>query len=311
MKQKKMTGFVGMLILFMAILHGMILALASQGQVKDEKQWRESIVQHRQQKDSEFKTSSTSPMAAVKRLVIKPGPKTFVIESKGRISLSQQQEPGVQFSFINQKGHWLWEQLSPGVIGKAANKSVTPGSSLNQRTLFRGGKWTIAAYPSKDSLVMLVFDPRRPEIKHFSHLLYFPPDLKYAVPAILKKLPKSVKMKMLTSRNLEKTFFRYATIHFKLANKELRLTAFKYALQGDDSDILFIPFGDKTNDKETYGSGRFLEIHEPGETNFILDFNLCFNPLCNYSADAYNCPLPPFENILDVHIYAGEKTYPH
>jgi uncharacterized protein (DUF1684 family) len=311
MKQKKMIGFVGVLIVVMFILHGIILALAPQGHVKDETQWRESIIQHRQQKDSDFKTSPTSPMAAVKRLPVKPGQKTFVIETNREITLSQQQEPGVQFSLFNQNGHWFWEQLTPGVIGKAANKPVTPGSSLNQRTLFLGGKWTIAAYPSKDSLVLLVFDPLRPEIKHFSHLLYFPPDPKYAVPAILKKFPKIAKMTMLTSRNLEKTFYRYATIHFKLENKELQLTAFKYALQGDDSDILFIPFADKTNDKETYGSGRFLEIHEPGEANFILDFNLCFNPLCNYSTDAYNCPLPPFENILDVPIKAGEKTYPH
>lgn len=311
MKQKKMTGFVGVLILVMATLHGTMLVLALQGHIKDEKQWRESIIQHRQQKDSDFKTSPTSPMAAVKRLLVKPGSKTFVIETNRQITLSPQQEPGVQFYLINQKGQWFWEQHTPGVTGKAANKPVTPGSSLNQRTLFQGGKWTIAAYPSKDSLVLLVFDPRRPEIKRFSHLLYFPPDPKYAAPAILKKFPKIIKMTMLTSRNLEKTFYRYATIYFKLEDKELQLTAFKYALQGDDSDILFIPFGDKTNDKETYGSGRFLEIHEPGEANFILDFNLCFNPLCNYSADAYNCPIPPFENILDIHIYAGEKTYPH
>ena len=306
-----MIGFVGVLTAVMFILHGTMLVLALQDQVKDEKQWRESIIQHRQQKDADLKTSPTSSLAAVKRLVVKPGAKTFVIETNRRITLSQQQEPGVQFALFNRKGQWFWEQHTPGVIGKAANKPVAPGASLNQRTLFQGGNWTIAAYPSKDSLVLLVFDPQRPEIKHFSHLLYFPPDPKYAVPAILKRFPKIAKMTMLTSRNLEKTFYRYATIHFKLENKELQLTAFKYALQGDDSDILFIPFGDKTNDKETYGSGRFLEIHEPGEANFILDFNLCFNPLCNYSADAYNCPLPPFENILAAPIKAGEKTYPH
>jgi uncharacterized protein (DUF1684 family) len=311
MKHKKMTGFVDMLMAVMFILHGTMSVWALRDQVKDEKQWRESIIQHRQQKDADFKTSLTSPMAAVKRLVVEPGVKTFVIESNRRITLSQQQEPGVQFSLFNRKGQWFWEQHTPGLTCQAANKPLAPGSLLNQYTLFQGDKYAIAAYPSKDQMVLLVFDPQRPGIKHFSHLLYFPPDPRYAVPAILEKFPKITKMTMLTSRNLEKTFYRYAAVHFKLENKELQLTAFKYELQGDDSDILFIPFGDKTNDKETYGSGRFLEIHEPGETNFILDFNLCFNPLCNYSADAYNCPLPPFENILEVHIYAGEKIYPH
>lgn len=306
-----MIGFVGVLVVVMVILYGTMSVLAQQDQVKNEKQWRDSIIQHRQQKDADFKTSPTSPMAAVKRLVVKPGAKTFVIETNSQITLSQQQEPGVQFSLIHQNGQWLCGQLTPGVTGKTANISVAPGSPLNQYTLFQGDKYAVAAYSSKDQLVLLAFDPQRLLLKHFSHLLYFPPDPGYAVPAILKKFPKITKMTMLTSRNLEKTFYRYATIHFKLENKELQLTAFKYALQGDESDILFIPFGDKTNDKETYGSGRFLEIHEPGEANFILDFNLCFNPLCNYSADAYNCPLPPLENILAVHIYAGEKTYPH
>ena len=51
MKQKKMSGFVGVFILVMAALHGTILFLALQGHVKDEKQWRESIIQHRRQKE--------------------------------------------------------------------------------------------------------------------------------------------------------------------------------------------------------------------------------------------------------------------
>ncbi|MEN8154758.1 MAG: DUF1684 domain-containing protein [Acidobacteriota bacterium] len=41
-----------------------------------------------------------------------------------------------------------------------------------------------------------------------------------------------------------------------------------------------------------------------------MDFNECYNPLCNY-ATVYNCTLPPFENELDIEIKAGEKTYPH
>ena len=95
MKHKKMTGFVDMLMVVMFIFHGMMSVWALQDQVEDEKQWRESIIQHRKQKDADFKTSPTSPMAAVKRLVVKPGVKTLVIESNRRITLSQQQEPGL------------------------------------------------------------------------------------------------------------------------------------------------------------------------------------------------------------------------
>ena len=65
-----------------------------------------------------------------------------------------------------------------------------------------------------------------------------------------------------------------------------------------------------SNGKDSYEVGRFLDVPEPAGEEFVLDFNRCYNPLCNYSP-AYNCPLPPLENILDIAISAGEKTYPH
>ncbi|MFB6175620.1 MAG: DUF1684 domain-containing protein, partial [Halobaculum sp.] len=36
-------------------------------------------------------------------------------------------------------------------------------------------------------------------------------------------------------------------------------------------------------------------------------FNEAYNPFCAY-ADAYECPLVPVDNWLDVPIRAGEKT---
>ncbi len=162
------------------------------------------------------------------------------------------------------------------------------------------------------NLVLLVFDRERPELKKFSGLFYYAPAREFAAAAEIERLHglRAVKVTMLTSRNLEKTFFRYAEIHFKLKGKPLTLTAFKYNLEGPGSEILFIPFMDKTSGLETYGGGRFLEIEEPVGDTFILDFNRCFDPLCNY-APIYNCPLPPRENFLDIEIAAGEKTYPH
>ena len=88
------------------------------------------------------------------------------------------------------------------------------------------------------------------------------------------------------------------------------LTALKTSLEGPDAKFLFVPFKDDTNGRETYEVGRFIDLEEPEGDEVILDFNRCYNPLCNYSP-AYNCPLPPLENFLDVEIKAGEKAYPH
>ncbi len=274
------------------------------------KAWKESIIKARQDKDAEFKDSPTSPMAGKQRLTVKAGQTTFVAANRGEIALSDQKVPKARFSLEGAKGTWRWERIDAGATCRAGDKDLKPGSALQDYVTFRLGKLTLAAYPAGENLILLVFDPERPQIKHFSHLFYFRPDPGYAVPAKLEKFQEITKMTMLTSQNLEKTFYRFARIHFRIKGKALSLTAFKFSLQGPGSDILFIPFRDTTSGKETYAVGRFLEIPEPQTADFILDFNLCFNPLCNYSP-AYNCPFPPLENFLDAAIRAGEKTYPH
>jgi uncharacterized protein (DUF1684 family) len=172
------------------------------------------------------------------------------------------------------------------------------------------GDLFLSVYPSEDRVTFVVFDPERPEKTSFDHLLYFPPDRSYAVSARLVVHPKPDEIEMLTSRDLKKTFHRYAKITFRLDGKDQALSAFKSQLTGEGSNHLFIPFRDATTGRETYGAGRFLEIEEPDEEHFVLDFNRAFNPLCNYSP-AYNCAIPPRENHLRVAIKAGEMTYPH
>lgn len=297
-----------------------VLALFIQIHANDDKshpvskvtKWRQNLLKERQKKDHEFKTSPTSPMAGVKRFTLKPGRKVFVLENNGNVTLSDKKETGVRFSVVGREGQWYWESHTSGITCTFGTKTLKPGSPLPGRTTFKVDRFTVVAYTSKDALTMLVFDPKRPQIKKFSHLLYFPPALEYAVPASIKKFPTLEKIKMLTSRSQEKIFYKYARIGFHLNGKTLQLTAFKFSLDKNDPDsnILFIPFSDTTNGKESYGTGRFLEIHEPGGKTFIFDFNRCFNPLCNY-APVYNCPLPPLENNLTVPIKAGEKTYPH
>jgi hypothetical protein len=313
MKLKQTIPFAGVLIVVMLSLASFSGMWAGPGDKQTGDQWRESLLRQRQQKDMEFKTSPTSPMAAVNRLNVSPaqGRKTFVINKDGSISLSRQEVPGVLFSLLYQKEQWVWEPHAPGFTCTAGDKPAAPGPLVHNPSQFQRGDGVILAYTNQDKLVLLVFDSLRPEKRDFSHLIYFPPDPGFAVAAEIGKFPEVTSITMLTSQNLKKTFYRWAGIRFQLDGKEFHLTAYKYSLQGEESHILFIPFGDATNGKETYAAGRFLEIPEPGETNFILDFNRCFNPLCNYAHDAYNCPIPPMENILDVPIKAGEKTYPH
>jgi hypothetical protein len=55
-------------------------------------------------------------------------------------------------------------------------------------------------------------------------------------------------------------------------------------------------------------AGRYLEPEPLGEGQFLVDFNLAYNPYCAYNDD-WSCPITPPENRLAVPIRAGEQIY--
>jgi uncharacterized protein (DUF1684 family) len=77
---------------------------------------------------------------------------------------------------------------------------------------------------------------------------------------------------------------------------------------------LFLPFGDATNGRATYGAGRYLLDAAksadlgPGAApgSLILDFNFAFHPSCAFDP-RWSCPLTPPENRLDMAVEAGER----
>ena len=273
--------------------------------------WRQELLKERQQKDIEFKSSATSPMAGSARLIVGAAGKAFIAILDGNVSAQPRAGKGAVFAVLPRDGKWYWDEAAPGVACRLGERAIAQKTdALLPGSLFQAGRFTLAAYPGPENMALIVFDPQRPQQLDFKHLLYFPPDARYAVTARLEKFPEKREMKIITTRKLEKTFIRYARVHFQIAGRDLALTALKSSLEGPDSNYLFIPFKDATNGEETYEVGRFIDLPEPQGEEFILDFNRCYNPLCNYSP-AYNCPLPPLENFLDVAVPAGEKTYPH
>jgi len=273
--------------------------------------WQKELLEERAQKDMEFKTSATSPMAGSARLTVSTPEKTFITIIDGSVDARPLAAGGAVFAVFSREGQWFWDDAAAEVTCRLGERDIAKNAeALLPGSLFRAGRFTLAAYPGAGSLALIVFDAGRRQLLEFKHLLYFPPDSRYAVKARLEILPEKREVKILTSRRLEKTFYRYARVHFTLQGRDLVLTALKTSLEGADAGYLFIPFKDASNGRETYEVGRFIDVPEPGQADFILDFNRCYNPLCNYSP-AYNCPLPPLENFLDIAVPAGEKTYPH
>ena len=107
----------------------------------------------------------------------------------------------------------------------------------------------------------------------------------------------------LTNTGTNKRYIRYGRFHFQVDAKELAIEVFKSIL----SDSLFIPFKDKTNEKETYGGGRYVDTEILPGYKMILDFNTAYFPICAYN-EKLVCILPPRDNMFDVEIRAGERN---
>jgi len=108
----------------------------------------------------------------------------------------------------------------------------------------------------------------------------------------------------LTNKGMNKRYIRYGTFRFQLNGKEHTLQIFKSIL----SDTLFIPFKDKTNGKETYEGGRYIDAEILPGYKIVLDFNMAYQPLCAYN-EKFICVLPPRENMMEITIPAGERNY--
>jgi uncharacterized protein (DUF1684 family) len=145
------------------------------------------------------------------------------------------------------------------------------------------------------------------------NLHFFDADSTYKVIGNLEVLKNEKVFKMPTYDGTSKEFIRYAIVVFGLKGNMLKLTLYRSInLMTNPSykDLLFLPFTDATNNKTTYGGGRYIDLslNDIKNDQIEIDFNKAYNPYCAYS-DGYRCPIPPEENDLTVEILAGEKLY--
>lgn len=294
-------------IFFLLLIFAIFISCSTQDESFSVKKWEEQIIKQREQKDKEFATSPDSPFAGLNRLVAEANKESYLFFFDGNFILSDQEKGSAMLAFFQKDDQWNWKTLKGNFTFRSGKKELTDGIFPSGRVTGSFDRFTFNLYPLADKLVVIIFDPERKAIKEFKHLVYFPPNDDYRVIAKLKKFETFEKIEMVTSRNLIKTFFRYAEVSFAINGQKKSLMAYKSDVS--KNKWLFIPFKDMTSEVKTYAAGRFLEIIEPAGNEFILDFNLAFNPLCNY-ADVYNCSYPPRENSLDIAINAGEKTYP-
>jgi uncharacterized protein (DUF1684 family) len=147
------------------------------------------------------------------------------------------------------------------------------------------------------------------EKRYFKRIKYFPFDPQYVFSGQIERYVLHINnpkyyATFLTNKGTNKRYLRYGKSHFKLDGKEYMLEIYKSIL----SDTLFIPFKDKTNGKETYEGGRYIDAEIQPGYKMVLDFNMAYHPSCAYN-EKFICVLPPRENTLEIEIKAGEKNF--
>ncbi len=146
-------------------------------------------------------------------------------------------------------------------------------------------------------------DLENPILKEFKGIKTFPIDEKWKIKAqFVPTVGRKIKILDVTGRVFEEE--SPGKLVFKINEKI-------YSLETTGTKAhLFIVFGDATNNLDTYGGGRFLEVDVPQEdgSSIYLDFNKAYNPPCAFTPYA-TCPLPTKENKLSIAISAGEQFH--
>jgi len=158
---------------------------------------------------------------------------------------------------------------------------------------------------------------RDDNLKIFKQHPFFPINLKYRVTAKFIRTENSAPFELPTSSGRFQSYQEFGKAEFAIDGKSYSLTIYQNLrlIKLDQyKDHLFLPFRDETNEKETYGGGKYMDLKIPKGNEIILDFNRSYQPFCAYNAFDYNCPIVPAENKLPVRIEAGvmyDDVYHH
>jgi hypothetical protein len=150
---------------------------------------------------------------------------------------------------------------------------------------------------------VVIIDPDAKRERMTPHWFPYSPRFRF----ILALEPDPEKIALESTRERDRTAERVGWFTFSVEGRECRVAATRLLEPGVPEDSLQIFFKDRTNGRESYEMGRYLDLDALDDGGYLVDFNRAYNPACAFSPH-YNCPVPPPENRLLVAIRAGEMT---
>ncbi|OIP00613.1 MAG: hypothetical protein AUJ98_07185 [Bacteroidetes bacterium CG2_30_33_31] len=145
----------------------------------------------------------------------------------------------------------------------------------------------------------------------FKELDFYKIDKKFCVTASFVRTPEELPFGMKTTTDRLPVYVKYGEAYFNIDGKTFKLNVYQnqeLIKKEGYKDYLFIPFVDKTSGKESYKGGRYVDLRISKNESLIIDFNKAYNPYCAYN-HRFSCPIPPYENTLDIEINAGVKKF--
>jgi uncharacterized protein (DUF1684 family) len=145
----------------------------------------------------------------------------------------------------------------------------------------------------------------------FEGLEYWDPDPAFYFVGHMQVYTRPEKFDIGTTAGGQRPCERYGQLTFPIGGEMRTLQVYRMLDDppGEDESFL-LPFRDETSGKETYPSGRYVNLDGPPGGPYVLDFNVAYNPSCAYGdVQRFACPVTPSENRLSIRIEAGERGY--
>ena len=164
------------------------------------------------------------------------------------------------------------------------------------------------------------WQPLKPEDTAF--VRFFEPDEDYCVKATFEQITGTAPFMMPSMHTSYGPQVKdYGIVYFSVKGAPITLHVFRlltkphfriFANPADttpEHTILFIPFTDRSNYKETFKGGRCIDVSaaDLAKGKVIIDFNKAYNPHTAYEK-GYPYIIPP-DNAIMVEINAGEKKF--
>jgi uncharacterized protein len=206
---------------------------------------------------------------------------------------------GRQVRFVARPGSGVTHDGAP--VGKLELLSDAQG----EPTVLASGTLRFFVIERVGHIGVRVRDLDNPHRRNFRGLEYFPVSADWAVQARFERYVPARRIRIMNILGMEDEMPSPGAVVFSRDGREWRLDT---VLEQPGDKQLFIMFADATSGHETYGAGRFLDIPLPQGDTVRVDFNEAYNPPCALN-DFATCPLPPYQNRLQLRVDAGEKAY--